>query len=111
MTDGADRIYQGMLLFADASGRPDLLEKVPGHSKFGDYFYKPVDIKSGSGFKDEDRGTLRDDYALQLYHYSDTELLSRGAFRLPCRGHGFLRPAGRKISGGCGSSVLSARSA
>jgi len=61
MAAGVERIYQGVLLLATDSGRPDLLEKVPGKSDFGDYFYKPVDIKSGSGYKDEDRGILRED--------------------------------------------------
>jgi predicted RecB family nuclease len=70
MAAGAERIYQGVLLFPTDSGRPDLLEKVSGKSSFGDYFYKPVDIKNGSGYKDEERGTLRNDYALQLYHYA-----------------------------------------
>jgi hypothetical protein len=44
------RIFQGVLLLATESGIPDLLEKVPGKSKFGDFYYRPVDIKAGSGY-------------------------------------------------------------
>lgn len=80
MAAGAERIYQGMLLLPADSGRPDLLERVPGKSKFGDYFYKPVDIKNGSGYKDENKGTLRDDYALQLYHYATLLRQIQGTF-------------------------------
>jgi len=69
MEAGAERIFQGVLLFSEDSGKPDLLERVAGKSKFGDYFYKPVDIKSGSGFEDEEKGKLREDYGLQLFHY------------------------------------------
>ena len=53
----------------DEVGIPDLLEKMPGKSNFGKYFYRPVDIKSGSGFADRAKGTLRNDYGIQLYHY------------------------------------------
>lgn len=69
MTAGAERIYQGVVLGNGISGRPDLLERVPGRSHFGDFYYKPVDIKSGSGFENEEKGTLREDYGLMLYHY------------------------------------------
>lgn len=69
MKDGVERIYQGVLLQDDDSGIPDLLEKVDGKSKLGDYFYKPVDIKSGSGYESESKGTLRKDYGKQLFHY------------------------------------------
>lgn len=69
MTAGAERIVQGVLLGNGISGRPDLLERVPGRSYFGDFFYKPVDIKSGSGYENEEKGILREDYGLMLYHY------------------------------------------
>ena len=69
MKRGAKLIYQGVLLQPTEVGIPDLLERVPGRSKFGKYFYRPVDIKSGSGFADQAKGTLRDDYGMQLYHY------------------------------------------
>lgn len=95
MRAGADRIYQGVLLEDASSGIPDLLEKMSGKSKFGDYFYKPVDIKSGSGYEDEEKGTLRADYGMQLYHYGslleriqgtfppDGEILNRRRQRVP----------------------------
>ena len=46
MSRGVGRIFQGVLLLASGSGIPDLLEKVPGKSKFGDFYYVPVDIKA-----------------------------------------------------------------
>ena len=69
MAAGVERIYQGVLLQTDDSGIPDLLEKVTGKSAFGNFFYKPVDVKIGSGYQDEAKGKLREDYGLQLYHY------------------------------------------
>lgn len=71
MRTGVDRIYQGVLLCAKESGIPDLLERVSGKSNLGSYFYKPVDIKSGSGYENEEKGTLREDYGMQLYHYGE----------------------------------------
>lgn len=94
MQVGAERIYQGVLLQPNESGIPDLLEKVPGRSQLGDYFYKPVDIKSGSGYESESKGTLRIDYGMQLYHYGlllqavqgtfppDAEILNRDRKRV-----------------------------
>jgi predicted RecB family nuclease len=70
MRAGAERIYQGVLLQAGESGIPDLLERADGHSKLGRYFYRPVDIKAGSGYANPDKGTLRDDYGMQLFHYA-----------------------------------------
>jgi uncharacterized protein len=45
MKQGIDYIYQGSIMADDYFGRPDLLIKVKGKSKFGDYHYVPVDIK------------------------------------------------------------------
>jgi predicted RecB family nuclease len=80
MQSGVERIYQGVLLQDEASGIPDLLEKVNGKSAFGDYFYKPVDIKSGSGYESEEKGVLREDYGMQLYHYGLLLERLQGAF-------------------------------
>jgi predicted RecB family nuclease len=80
MRDGVERIYQGVLLSAGESGIPDLLEKVNGNSKLGTYLYKPVDIKSGSGYKSEEKGILRSDYGTQLYHYGLLLETSQGTF-------------------------------
>lgn len=95
MEGGAERIFQGVLLGNGISGKPDLLERMPGRSKFGEFFYKPVDIKSGSGYENPDKGTLRDDYGMQLYHYGallenlqkffplECEILNRDKQRIP----------------------------
>jgi predicted RecB family nuclease len=97
MQAGADRIYQGVFLQAGESGIPDLLEKVDGNSKFGSYFYRPVDIKAGSGYENQEKGTLRNDYGMQLYHYGmlleaaqglfppDGDMLNRYKERVPYR--------------------------
>jgi hypothetical protein len=42
MKRGVKLIYQGVLLQPTEVGIPDLLEKMPGRSKFGKYFYRPV---------------------------------------------------------------------
>jgi predicted RecB family nuclease len=69
MKRGTKLIYQAVLLQPSEVGIPDLVERVPGKSKFGKYFYRPVDIKAGSGFAVQAKGALRDDYGMQLYHY------------------------------------------
>ena len=50
MAAGAELIYQGVIQYeADGvlyQGRPDLLKKMSGKSKFGDYYYEPIEIKS-----------------------------------------------------------------
>jgi uncharacterized protein len=57
MSKGADLIYQGVIQFeADGvlyRGRPDLLKKMPGQSKFGNFYYYPIDIKSSKEAKKE----------------------------------------------------------
>lgn len=69
MVNGAERIYQGALEWTRDGirhlGRPDLLEKRKGQSRFGDYFYTPVDIKSSSIMKKPHRQQLTL-YALML---------------------------------------------
>jgi predicted RecB family nuclease len=80
MVRGVGRIYQGVLLEATESGIPDLLEKTAGQSKFGSYFYKPVDIKAGSGYEDQHNGILRMDYGMQLYHYGKLLQKVQGTF-------------------------------
>ena len=80
MRSGSERIYQGVLLETNESGIPDMLEKVPGKSNFGDYLYKPVDIKSGSGYADPAKGTLRADYGMQLCHYALLLQSAQGTF-------------------------------
>ncbi|MDX2230013.1 MAG: TM0106 family RecB-like putative nuclease [Leptolyngbyaceae cyanobacterium bins.349] len=52
MQQGADQIYQGILLVESAAGvtfksNPDLLVKQPGRSLLGDWLYAPMEIKLG----------------------------------------------------------------
>jgi uncharacterized protein len=62
MQAGVDLIYQGVIQYeADGvlhQGRPDLLKKVPGKSKFGDYYYEPIDIKSTKELQTEQKHQL-----------------------------------------------------
>jgi len=53
MRAGVPIIYQGWLVDGDWSGRPDLLERQPGKSLLGDYFYVPVDVKRAHELKKE----------------------------------------------------------
>lgn len=57
MQQGADCIYQGVLLYKEAKltlvGTPDLLIKQPGKSKFGDWCYFPISIQLGRRPKPE----------------------------------------------------------
>lgn len=55
MRRGVPLIYQGVI-YADIGGvryqgRPDLLERVPGSSPLGDYYYRPIDIKNSKDIK------------------------------------------------------------
>jgi len=70
MKKGVNLIYQGILIHNNCIGNPDLLERKKGSSKFGNYYYVPVDIKSGSGYEDKERGTLKKHYGWQLYFYA-----------------------------------------
>ncbi len=54
MAQGIERIYQGVLINpveelsgVSLAGMPDLLERRPGRSDFGDWVYVPIDIKLG----------------------------------------------------------------
>jgi uncharacterized protein len=49
MREGVKHIYQGVLIDGDLVGIPDLLERVSGPSALGDWYYRPLDIKSASG--------------------------------------------------------------
>ena len=66
MQKGVSLIYQGAISYKSGNvkfkGRPDLLEKCEGGSKFGNYFYTPIEIKnSGKCEKPE--------YKMQLMFY------------------------------------------
>lgn len=62
MRQGVEWIAQGVLFTTKFLGVPDLMERVPGDSLFGDYHYRPVEIKSGR--------TLRKIYLLQTILYA-----------------------------------------
>ncbi len=62
MRRGSALIYQGTLADGDWAGRPDLLRRVPGSSKFGDWMYEAVDIKSSR--------QVSDVHKLQLVFYA-----------------------------------------
>lgn len=47
MRAGVERIGQGVLMAPGFLGFPDLLERVPGPSRLGDYHYRPIEIKAG----------------------------------------------------------------
>ncbi|MCA9374611.1 TM0106 family RecB-like putative nuclease [Candidatus Peregrinibacteria bacterium] len=79
MKSGAQLIYQGVLIYENLLGIPDLLRKLP------DGTYIPIDIKSGMGFAgvDEeagDEGKPKKHYAVQLCLYN--ELLKRLGFAI-----------------------------
>lgn len=58
MREGAPFIYQGWLSEGDWAGRPDILERQPGKSRFGDYYYVPVDIKNAERLKKHHKAQL-----------------------------------------------------
>ena len=62
MTRGAELVYQGEIQHEKDGvtyrGRPDLLKKIKGKSKFGDYYYTPVDIKSSKEISSEQKFQL-----------------------------------------------------
>jgi len=62
MRAGAELIYQGVIQYeADGilyQGRPDLLKKVSGKSKFGNYYYEPIEIKSTNELHNEQKYQL-----------------------------------------------------
>jgi predicted RecB family nuclease len=75
MKKGTPLIYQGVLIFENLLGIPDLLKNN------GDGTYIPVDIKSGSGFEgveEEGDEKYKKHYALQLCHY--LEILKKLGF-------------------------------
>jgi predicted RecB family nuclease len=71
MKEGAPLVYQGVLINGDHVGRPDLLEKIDGRSKFGNWEYVPCDIKSGRATADRDGGDIKQHYANQILFYCD----------------------------------------
>ncbi len=76
MGKGEELIYQGVLIFNNFIGRPDLLRKVNGKSRLGAYYYTAEDIKLGHHIKEE--------YKLQIAFYNF--LLGKIQGRTPKKG-------------------------
>ncbi|MCB0273120.1 MAG: TM0106 family RecB-like putative nuclease, partial [Bdellovibrionales bacterium] len=73
MNKGIDYIYQGSIMTDEYFGRPDLLIKVDGKSKFGDYHYIPVDIKLArvEDTWDDGKERLNNSQKWQVMFYGD----------------------------------------
>jgi len=71
MSTGSPLIYQGVLIDEDKIGRPDLLERIEGNSKFGTYQYIPCDIKSGRATEGKDGEDIKAHYADQILFYGN----------------------------------------
>ncbi|MBN1312377.1 MAG: TM0106 family RecB-like putative nuclease [Anaerolineae bacterium] len=61
MREGVPYIYQGVLMDDDMVGIPDLMQRAEGKSRWGDYHYRPLDIKLAS--------TPTEGYRLQVMAY------------------------------------------
>jgi predicted RecB family nuclease len=61
MREGVPYIYQGVLMSGDMIGIPDLLQRAEGSSRWGDYLYRPLDVKLSS--------TPNEGYRLQVMTY------------------------------------------
>ncbi|MBU0531389.1 MAG: TM0106 family RecB-like putative nuclease [Candidatus Uhrbacteria bacterium] len=70
MREGVQTIYHGVLVKGHWVARPDLLEKVEGKSRFGDYYYVAIDIKQGR--------RLRAEYMFQGAFYAEVLKLIQG---------------------------------
>jgi len=77
MREGRETIYHGVLVDKHWVGHPDVLEKVEGRSRLGNYYYVAADIKR-SRF-------LRDDHKFQGCFYA--ELLERIQGVKPVQGY------------------------
>ena len=53
MAEGVPGIYQGILMQEGYLGKPDLLRRTPGRSRFGEWAYEVGDIKSSRKLKAE----------------------------------------------------------
>jgi len=77
MREGRRTIYHGVLVDKHWVGHPDVLERVEGRSRFGNYYYVAADIKRAR--------ELRDDFKFQGCFYA--ELLHRIQEVKPVRGY------------------------
>ena len=91
MEEGADQIYQGCLKNEHWVGRPDLLlKRTDGHSRFGDFYYEPLDIKAGKGWEEREgkKPKFKEYYAFQILFYRE----------LLVRVQGYVPPVARMIN-------------
>lgn len=58
MREGAPIIYQARLADGEWFGKPDLLERQPGKSAFGDWHYVPLDVKRSHEIRKEHKAQL-----------------------------------------------------
>lgn len=86
MRSGVDLIGHGVLLSGDFLGVPDLLEKMQGPSRLGDYHYRPVEVKAGR--------MMKKSYLLQVLYYSN--LLETLQGQLPDTAGIILRDKGHR---------------
>lgn len=77
MREGRQTIYHGVLVDKHWVGHPDILEKVEGRSRLGNYYYVAVDMKRSR--------TVRDDHKFQGCFYA--ELLERVQRVKPVQGY------------------------
>ncbi len=77
MAEGRQTIFRGVLVDKHWVGNPDLLEKVEGKSKLGNYYYVAADIKRSS--------SIKDDYKFQGCFYA--ELLEKVQGVKPVQGY------------------------
>ncbi len=77
MREGRETIYHGVLVDGHWVGHPDILEKVEGRSRFGNWYYVAADIKRTRG--------LREDHQFQGCFYA--ELLEKIQGTKPQQGY------------------------
>lgn len=77
MREGRQTIYHGVLIDKHWVGHPDVLEKVEGRSRLGNYYYVAADMKRSR--------SLRDDFKFQGCFYA--ELLERIQDVKPLQGY------------------------
>lgn len=89
MKQGAPVIYQACLKDGEWVGRPDILEKRPGKSELGDWYYVPVEVKRAHELKKEHMAQLTF-YAVLLERVQgafppDPAILNADGERIPFR--------------------------
>lgn len=87
MKEGVQTIYHGILMNGRWVGRPDLLERVEGRSKFGEHYYVACDIKQGR--------KVRAEYMFQGAFYAELLRLIQGV--KPVQGY-VINPDGHTMS-------------